>query len=302
MRHPGSAQRGFTLIELSIVLVIIGLIVGGVLAGQSLIAASQVRATITQVERYNTAVNTFYGKYGYLPGDIKDPDASSFGFAARGQYAGEGDGNGIIQGVDCNNTGCNNAHSSSAGEAVMFWVDLSAAHLIEDTFTVGSPSILPSSATTASTTPSIAAYLPAAKLGQGNYFYTWSAVAAGSDYLNQVNMNFFGLSAVSQIPSAGDLVSSPGLTVGQAYAIDNKVDDGVPKSGRVLAVYLSTGGGRLPAGGGTSGASTTSAATGSSMTCYDNGGVGGTTQKYSVEISSGSNVNCALSFQMQAGD
>ena len=43
-------ERGFTLIELSIVLVIIGLIVGGVLVGQDLIRAAQVRATISQIE------------------------------------------------------------------------------------------------------------------------------------------------------------------------------------------------------------------------------------------------------------
>jgi prepilin-type N-terminal cleavage/methylation domain-containing protein len=92
--RPGAAA--FTLIEMSIVLVIIGLIVGGVLAGQSLINAAAVRATISQIEKYQT--NTFRGKYGYLPGDIKDPDASNFGFAARGQYAGEGDGNGVLEG------------------------------------------------------------------------------------------------------------------------------------------------------------------------------------------------------------
>src|ERR1039458_9134105 len=90
---------GFTLIELSVVLVIIGLIVGSVLVGQSLISAAGVRATIAQIEKYNTAANTFREKYGYLPGDIKDPDASSFGLAARGQYAGEGDDNGVIEGV-----------------------------------------------------------------------------------------------------------------------------------------------------------------------------------------------------------
>ena len=57
-------SAGFTLIELSIVLVIIGLIIGGVLVGRDLIAAAQVRAQISQIEKYQTAVNTFRGKYG----------------------------------------------------------------------------------------------------------------------------------------------------------------------------------------------------------------------------------------------
>src|SRR5580692_12405602 len=79
-------ETAFTLIEMSIVLVIIGLIVGGVLVGQDLIRAAGVRAQISQIEKYNTAVNTFYGKYGYLPGDIPAEPAAQFGFAPRGTY------------------------------------------------------------------------------------------------------------------------------------------------------------------------------------------------------------------------
>jgi prepilin-type N-terminal cleavage/methylation domain-containing protein len=54
---------GFTLIEMSIVLVVIGLIVGAIMVGQNLIAAAAIRAQITQIEKYNSAVNTFRGKY-----------------------------------------------------------------------------------------------------------------------------------------------------------------------------------------------------------------------------------------------
>ncbi len=93
--------KGFTLIELSIVLVIIGLIVGGVLVGQDLIRAAGVRSTISQIEKYQTAVNTFRGKYGYLPGDIPPSATQQFGFtvdAGRSGIAAEGDGNGVISG------------------------------------------------------------------------------------------------------------------------------------------------------------------------------------------------------------
>src|SRR5271170_5107299 len=89
---------GFTLVELSIVLVIVGLITGGVLVGQDLISAAATRAQISQIEKYQTAVNTFRGKYGYLPGDIPAPYATQFGFVAKGANLGQGDGSGIIQG------------------------------------------------------------------------------------------------------------------------------------------------------------------------------------------------------------
>lgn len=54
---------GFTLIELAIVLVIIGLIIGGVLVGKDMIEAAKLNATITQINRYSQAVYTFRLKY-----------------------------------------------------------------------------------------------------------------------------------------------------------------------------------------------------------------------------------------------
>jgi prepilin-type N-terminal cleavage/methylation domain-containing protein len=92
-------KKGFTLIELSIVMVIIGLIIGGVVVGRDLISAAGVRAQISQIEKYQAAVNTFRGKYGYLPGDIPNPVASQYGFYSRGTNTGQGDGNGLIEGV-----------------------------------------------------------------------------------------------------------------------------------------------------------------------------------------------------------
>ena len=135
MHRRPSKKQGFTLIELSIVVVIIGLIVGGVLVGQDMIKAAQARAQITQIEKFQSAVATFYEKYQALPGDLNAATASQFGFSPRGQYAGEGDGNGIIQGNWGNCTGCNNGHFTGAGEPVLFWMDLSQAGLIEGSFT-----------------------------------------------------------------------------------------------------------------------------------------------------------------------
>ena len=65
---------GFTLIEISIVLVIIGLVVGGVLVGKELIRSAELISVVSDVNKFKIAVNLFKDKYKYLPGDM--PNAS----------------------------------------------------------------------------------------------------------------------------------------------------------------------------------------------------------------------------------
>ncbi|NPA39187.1 MAG: prepilin-type N-terminal cleavage/methylation domain-containing protein [Thermodesulfobacteria bacterium] len=62
-------RRGFTLIELAIVLVIIGLILGMVFKGRQLIDSAKVDNVIAQKNKILAAVNTFYERYGFYPGD-----------------------------------------------------------------------------------------------------------------------------------------------------------------------------------------------------------------------------------------
>jgi prepilin-type N-terminal cleavage/methylation domain-containing protein len=297
------SRDGFTLIELAIVLVIIGLIVGGMLVGQNLINAAGIRAQVTQIEKYNTAANTFQEKYGYLPGDITASAAAQFGFAPRGSCPGQGDGNGIIEGDTTCVAGSND---EAGGETLMFWVDLSAAHLIDGGFTTAtSTSYFTESVTS---TPSINAFFPAAKIGRGNYVYVYSSQNWNGSANLPTGINYFGLSALTAIVNSGIPPSTPALSVQEAYAIDTKVDDGMPETGRVTATYLGQGGSDgfvsgLPNSLGADYSLTSTAAmTGSATTCYDNGGVGGTWPRYSIEISNGSNITCALSFQFQAGD
>lgn len=64
-----ASNHGFTLVELAIVLVIIGLIIGGILTGKSLIQAAEVREVITNIQTLQTAYVRFKDKYRCLPGD-----------------------------------------------------------------------------------------------------------------------------------------------------------------------------------------------------------------------------------------
>ncbi|TFW14822.1 prepilin-type N-terminal cleavage/methylation domain-containing protein [Massilia arenosa] len=62
-------QRGFTLVEIAIVLVIIGLLLGGVLKGQALIDSAKVKNIIQQSSSLSAAVNGYQDKFRALPGD-----------------------------------------------------------------------------------------------------------------------------------------------------------------------------------------------------------------------------------------
>jgi prepilin-type N-terminal cleavage/methylation domain-containing protein len=295
---------GFTILEMSIVLAIIGFIVGGIMLGTDLIAAATIRSQIRQIDQLNMAVHLFQIRYNNLPGDIPDPLASNVGLQARGPYTGQGDGNGIIEGNKSNSAGANLGTNECGGETPMFWVDLNTAGFLPGTFNTATTTATGCSLTT---TAAISSYFPTANIGGGNYVYVWSGGPAGGNATN-----YFGLSVVTLIGGL-TLWSVPGLTVQQAYNIDYKTDDGLPQSGRVMATYVSSKYSGYTtayvewAAGGTAGANsgaptygpTTTATAGSSTTCYDNGGVNGAAQKYSTNQNSGNGINCALSFQWQ---
>ncbi len=301
---PYQKKSGFTLVELSIVLVIIGLIVGGVLVGRDLIKAAEIRAQVSQIEKYNTAVNTFKLKYGYLPGDIPEPAASGFGFAARGVIPGEGDGNGVIEGVG-NVTGYNAGIFQNIGELGVFWVDLSRAGMIDGSFRTAQTAVQTYNSVggqeiTLSTTPNVGDFMPKAKIGGGNYVYVWSGGWGQTIWPTpQSNgVNYFGISTVYWIDT-WYVESNRGLTVSDAYNIDKKIDDGLPQTGSVIAQYLDQGSLVKWANNVTASLPYTSATAASSTSCYDNGNTGGAVQQYSLSQNSGNNVNCALSLRFQ---
>ncbi len=85
-------KKGFSLLELSISLIIIGLIFAGVTAGALMIKHMKLRALVAQFEEYESGINLFHLKYNSLPGDFIDADPLGIGT--------NGNGDGIISWED----------------------------------------------------------------------------------------------------------------------------------------------------------------------------------------------------------
>jgi prepilin-type N-terminal cleavage/methylation domain-containing protein len=218
-QHIG--KEGFTLIELSIVLVIIGLIVGAIFVGQDLVEAAAIRGQVSQIAKYDAAVNTFHLKYGGLPGDLTPQQASAFGFFARSGAFGDGDGNGYINSIEPPV-----APPSLGGETVFFWTDLSAANLIDGSFKQSADALV-----NAASPSAIASYLPAAKIGHGDVIivYGYGELLASGWYAARNEYQIINPTSITN----GSVQSGTPLTPIEAFSLDTKIDDGMPLTGGV---------------------------------------------------------------------
>lgn len=131
MKGKGKDERGFTLVELAIVLVIIGIILGAVLKGQELINNAKMKRAYNQYREVLAAVYTYYDRYGKYPGD--DPNAATR-WASATPVPNFGDNDGLIDGFTF---GC----STQTTETCQAWYHMRLTNLL-----VGSGAQAPSNA------------------------------------------------------------------------------------------------------------------------------------------------------------
>src|SRR4051794_9742747 len=89
---------GFTLIELSVVLIIIGLVISGIAAGTSLVKQAKLKSVVSEMDQFNTAYRNFKDRYQAVPGDMSNA-YSLWGAkcTSGGSSFCNGNGNGVIE-------------------------------------------------------------------------------------------------------------------------------------------------------------------------------------------------------------
>jgi len=225
-------NKGFTLVELSIVLMIIGLLVSGILVGKDMIRAAELRSITSEKDQIQTATMLFRNKYLGLPGDLTN--ATDFwgtmptGTCSTTTASGASGGTGT---QTCNGNGDNKVTGSIDDpggnyEMVLFWQHLSNAGLIEGKYTGvftgwGNPGEFYFS-----------------KSGNKNWYHPSDYTHinadgiiplsdltrfAGTDYKNSL---VFG--------TAGAEVGVFALSPSEVWAIDKKTDDGLPGIGKTV--------------------------------------------------------------------
>jgi prepilin-type N-terminal cleavage/methylation domain-containing protein len=133
-------QTGFTLIELAIVLVIIGLLLGGVLRGQELINSAKVKNMARDFQNIQVYIYGYQDKYKALPGDDNNPVAH---LGAAGVKATSGtQGNGVIEGAwDAGTNG-----TAPTSESGLFWQHVRLAGLAPGPTAANDPNYYPTNA------------------------------------------------------------------------------------------------------------------------------------------------------------
>jgi prepilin-type N-terminal cleavage/methylation domain-containing protein len=213
------AEGGFTLVELAIVMIIIGLLIAGVLKGQALINNAQVTATVAQMKATDAATTTFKDTYAALPGNIQNPGTRL--------------PNGCNLNALCNTGGTGNGNISNlpnltpvGAEGERFFVHLNAAGLITGIVPGVTGSLV------------VGQNFPATKISNNVVLVGGTTTGAAAGFATALGS--FAAHSAGTYLIINQAIGVPGATVGlmpdQALRIDTKLDDGVPDTGQVIGI------------------------------------------------------------------
>ena len=224
MIPPMRTRSAFTLVELSIVLVILGLLVGGVLAGQGLLKAAALRATAQQFTDIQRQFTQFQDKFSGIPGDFNMASQYFTGVA-------NGNGNGWVETASATGYGVNSPDQGAYdGERAQFFVHISKAGLSPEQYDGSNVPGRGLPAVKIAPTDAIFATGPWDTTGGGNFgIDTWMRSHL---YVAMMACN------PSQLTPGNSLHNDCGIfSPDEAASIDSKIDDGFPFTGKVIGHY-----------------------------------------------------------------
>ncbi|MES2962227.1 MAG: prepilin-type N-terminal cleavage/methylation domain-containing protein [Pseudomonadota bacterium] len=220
-----SKKSAFSLIELSIVLIIIGLLIAGVTGGASLIKSSQLRSVMGEARGYAVAVNAFYSQFNGLPGDFPTAIGSTVG----------GDNDGTIEYYA--------AATLAGSESSNAWAALR---------TIGAVDSISLTPVIASTNPTFgatsAANAPSSKIQSAGWVFDYRTYTEGA-VGTAANQNVVILTATitgtaganATTPILGTNISVAAIPGSDALSIDSKIDDGKANAGKVRGINPAVG-------------------------------------------------------------
>jgi prepilin-type N-terminal cleavage/methylation domain-containing protein len=228
MQHTPRRNDGFTLVEIAIVMVIIGLLVGAVVVGRTMVRQSEVQSIVVNAQEYIAAVDLFKKQYRQLPGDFagatslwgaadSNQTTCSYTPAARDDptLTCDGDGNGQILGTV----------ALSYQEMYRAWQHLANAGFIKGFY----DGVNNASQATDDQSSIIGLNVPGSRISGAGWTIRWNGTTSGdsSTYAAAYgNVLMFGV--------RHGVTSGPVLQPDEAYLIDRKTDDGMPGLGNVM--------------------------------------------------------------------
>lgn len=192
-------QQGFTLTEIAIVIVVIGLLLGSILKGQQIITTAKIKNIEGSFNNLSKAIYTYRERYGKLPGD--DNEVERFPIITSNSEQG-GDGNGLID-----SSGAPKRNYKMQGEKLEYgkvWLHLRVADLIKG----------PSDPTKAA--------LSSPYQGPTNAFGGKTGIGSG-----------LPCTATISAPIQGEFIGFTNIPINIAAIIDQNNDDTTPYTGRI---------------------------------------------------------------------
>ncbi len=222
--------KAFTIIELSIVIIIISLIIGGIIVGGEMIAASRAGAVIQEVEAIKSAILNFYGQYGQIPGDMTNATSIFGATDANGNTVTNGNGDGTI------------CHATDTSECVTLTQSIASAPDMQEVYSSFQEMALAgylkgtyNGAAFGTANYSAAKSLPLSDYGGAIYWFNvW-------DYWVTQPHSHKLLLTSSKPTGSGQGIYDSAIKSSDAFAIDSKVDDGKPFTGNYMSLNHTNG-------------------------------------------------------------